>query len=76
MHTIDDVQEAIKPMQAISNHPLSRTELDPVVFTSEEGDVWTLGMVIPMREWVFKQTTALIFVTEILPHYYDACAIG
>jgi hypothetical protein len=49
MHTIDDVQEAIKPMQAISNHPLSRTELDPVVFTSEEGDVWTLGMVIPMR---------------------------
>lgn len=61
MHIIDKVQETIKPMQAINTHPLSRTELDPVVFTSEEGDVWTLGMVIPMRQWVLKQTTAFIF---------------
>lgn len=46
MHIIDEVQAAIKRKQAISNQPLSRAELDPVVFNSEE-DVWTLGMVIP-----------------------------
>jgi hypothetical protein len=82
MHIIDEVQEAIKHMQAISNHPLSRTELDPVVSTSGEVDVWTLGMVVPMRVGIQKSPTMHVsavfrfWLPKILAHYHDACAIG
>lgn len=83
MHIIDEAQEDIKRTQAFSNHALSRAELDPVVFSSEEGDVWTLGMVVPMWEWVFKQTadkvsqrTIVFLFAEILPNSHDTCAIG
>ena len=45
MHIIDE-------LTAIS----TRDNSDPIVFVNEWGSVWTLGMVLPMWQFVFQQS--------------------
>ena len=45
MHIIDE-------LTAIS----TRDNSDPIVFANEWGSVWTLGMVLPMWQFVFQQS--------------------
>ena len=49
MHIIDE-------LTALS----TRDNSDPIVFVNEWGSVWTLGMVIPMWEFVFRQSASQI----------------